>query len=333
MEETHPKAILLFSGGLDSILAARLLEEQGIEVTALHCTTPFTGDPSPRFKERMKRLFGINSLITKDLSPDFMPLLNSPPHGFGSQLNPCIDCKILFLKAGLEVMKEREAHLLATGEVVGQRPFSQRKGAMRIIEQEAGVEGILLRPLSAKLLPPTIPEESGLVDRERLLDIQGRSRKRQMEMARGYGLKEIPSPAGGCLLTDPGYCKRLRAMMELFDFTALQREMELLRLLRLGRHFRLEDGSILVVARNEAEAERLAGFQKGIELFSAGARGLLLKGDEEEGESLSRAAEILARYSKGVEGRGTVEYEDHHGGRGRLKVVPMPPEEVEEFLV
>ncbi len=334
MADIPPKAILLFSGGLDSILAANLLKEQGIEVTALHCTTPFTGDSSPRFRERMRRVFGINNLIIKDLSPEFLPLLYDPPRGLGSQMNPCIDCKILFLKAAREAMDKTGASFIATGEVVGQRPFSQRREAMELIEREAGVKGILLRPLSARLLPPTIPEEEGIVDRERLLEIQGRGRKPQLELARRYGLKEIPSPAGGCLLTDPGYCRRLKAIMPILSTPPSPKEMELLNLLKVGRHFGLEGNSILVVARNRAEAEWLVKLERGTKLSAAGVNGVLLNGGEGiEKPILTKAAEILARYVRGVEGRCTVEYEDGMERGGRLDVVPMPPEEVEGFLI
>jgi len=328
----RPKAVLLFSGGLDSILALKLLEEQGVDVLPLHLTTPFVGNPSKGFSNRMEALFGIEGLITKDLSLEFLPLLKSPPHGFGSQMNPCIDCKILFLKSAREVMEERGAAFLATGEVVGQRPFSQRKEAMRMIEREAGVEGILLRPLSARLLPPTLPEREGIVQRERLMAIQGRSRKPQLELAKRYGLKEIPSPAGGCLLTDPSYAKRLGNFLRISQDLNPENTLALLEVLRVGRHFNVER-SLLVVARNQAESTQLLNVPRGIRITSKEATGLLLFKESPSQDALRIAGRIVARYARGVEGVAPVEYEETRGLKRKTEVTPMPPEEVEEFLV
>ncbi len=325
------KAVVLFSGGLDSILTVKLLQDQGISTIALHCTTPFVGNPSDRFKDSLIKTYGIEEAIIKDLSLQFLPLLNHPKHGFGSQLNPCIDCKILFLRIAKEIMEEKEASFIATGEVLGQRPFSQRREAMELIEREAGVEGILVRPLSAKLLKPTIPETKGLVKREELLDIQGRSRKRQLELAKRYGLKEIPSPAGGCLLTDPSYSERLRRLLPFLNKLSPSDAIELLGVLRMGRLFMIDPEHLLIVARNDSEAKGLKALQRGTILTCNTSTGLMI--GEPEPKSLNRAAKILARYTRGVEGPIQVKYEVNRTSEEILEVTPMPPEKVEEFLV
>lgn len=193
-------AIVLFSGGLDSILAAKVLEEQGLEVVCLHCMSPFFG--SRHAVERWKKLYNLN-IVPLDVGREFIGMLcNWPPHGFGKVINPCVDCKIVLLKQAKKYMEKIGAKFLATGEVLGQRPMSQRRDTLFLISREADVRDCLLRPLSALHLPPTPMEENGLVDRERLLGISGRGRSGQLELAKKYGLVEIPTPAGGCTLTE-----------------------------------------------------------------------------------------------------------------------------------
>lgn len=193
-------AVALFSGGLDSILAVKVLEEQGLAVKSVHFVTPFFGKSAA--KSYWTRLYGLDLDIV-DISEEFVDMLrNGPEHGFGKTLNPCLDCKILLLRKARERMESLGARFLATGEVVGQRPMSQRRDTLNLISREAGVRDILLRPLSAQCLPPTPMEESGLVDRARLLKISGRGRKGQYELADKYGITEFPSPAGGCKLAE-----------------------------------------------------------------------------------------------------------------------------------
>ncbi|MCM8761412.1 MAG: hypothetical protein NC933_04695, partial [Candidatus Omnitrophica bacterium] len=198
------KAVVLFSGGLDSILATRLMMELGIEVACVHYYIEFAacggGETSA---VNAAKMLGVPIKIF-DITAEYLEMFRNPKHGYGANINPCIDCKILMLKKAKEYMAEIGASFLVTGEVLGERPMSQRRDALNIIEKNSGVRGILLRPLSAKLLVPTIPEAKGVVDREKLLDIQGRSRKIQMELAARFGIKEYPNPSGGCLLTDPG---------------------------------------------------------------------------------------------------------------------------------
>src|SRR4030067_1983115 len=210
------KAIALLSGGLDSTLAAKLVIEQGIELEALNFITVFcncTGRGETCLaSQRAVESLGI-PLKVFNVSEEYLDIVKRPQHGYGSNMNPCIDCRIFMLKKAKDYMKEGSASFLVTAEVLGERPMSQRKDAMRLIEKEAGLEGVILRPLSAKLLPPSIPEKEGWIDRERLLNIQGRSRKTQIELAAFFGIQDYTCPAGGCLLTDPGFAKRIKDLM------------------------------------------------------------------------------------------------------------------------
>jgi len=238
------KAIILFSGGLDSILVAKILKEQKIEILALNFKSPFFSEKNAKRAAEKLEI----PLKVIDISKDFLKILKNPKHGFGSQMNPCIDCKILMLRKSKEIMKKEKADFVATGEVLGERPFSQNKKAMEVIERESSLKGYLLRPLSAKLLKPTIPEIKGWVNREKLFDIFGRSRKRQIFLAKKFKIKWYPQPAGGCLLTDPEFSKRLKDLIEKFpDFD--ENDIELLK---IGRHF-WEDKIKIVVGRDHEE--------------------------------------------------------------------------------
>lgn len=249
------KAVVMFSGGLDSLLAARVLMEQGIDVHLFNLrvdcppieektgtvplsvsvgTVPvFSEDDAPA---RGARILGLP--LTRLSCPDeFLEMVKHPRYGYGANMNPCIDCKIQIMKKAREFMKKIGASFVATGEVLGERPMSQRHDTMMLIEKAAGMRRMIVRPLCAKLLDPTIPEETGLVDREKLLDIRGRSRKPQMELAAKFGITEYPSPAGGCQLTDPGFAARLDDLLKdnpNFDCNDFN-------LLKVGRHFRFRD--------------------------------------------------------------------------------------------
>ncbi len=244
------KAIALFSGGLDSILATRLILEQSIEVEAVNFMTSFYNCVSEA--QSAAGELGIKLKIF-DVNKKFFKVLKSPKYGYGSNLNPCIDCHIFMFKKADEYMKERGAQFLISGEVLGERPMSQNKMALKIIEKNSGLEGLILRPLSAKLLEPTIPEREGLVDREKLLDIKGRSRKPQIQLAKQFGISNYSSPAGGCLLTDPGFTGRMRDLMEHKE----NFEVNDVELLKTGRHFRLGEKVKLIVGRNKEENDKL----------------------------------------------------------------------------
>ncbi|KPK98867.1 MAG: hypothetical protein AMJ95_01960 [Omnitrophica WOR_2 bacterium SM23_72] len=247
------KAIALISGGLDSLLAAKLIQDQGIQIIPLHFKTPFCHYN----KDLQEKTRGLALLIKDNLGEDlrdvdirqeFLGLLEKPHHGFGSHMNPCIDCKILMLAKARQLLKEWQASFVVTGELLGQRPMSQHRQALQLIEKESGLEGILLRPLSAKRLPETIPEREGWVDRNRLSNFSGRTRRPQLELAQSLNLKDYPNASGGCLLTDPEFTKRLK---DLIDHHAFCRED--VELLRYGRHFRLSTKAKLIVGRNEKE--------------------------------------------------------------------------------
>lgn len=255
IEPMNRKAIVLFSGGLDSILAAKMMLEQGVEVLAVNfsaklcmCGSKPTGESAA---ESAARMLGI-PLKTVDITDDFLKIVKNPAHGYGANVNPCIDCKIYMLKHAKDMMEKTGASFLVTGEVLGERPMSQRMDTLNLIEKKAGVRGILLRPLTAKNLTPTLPEEEGLVDREKLLGISGRSRRPQMALAEKYGIDKYPNPAGGCLLTDPGFAKRVKDAIEHDEFNA-----DNLAILSVGRHFRLSEGTRLVVGRDEKENDIL----------------------------------------------------------------------------
>lgn len=319
------RALVLLSGGLDSSLALRLLMEQGVEPIGVHFVSPFFRSP---WAVKIAREWGV-PLLEVDITEEILQLLKAPPHGFGSQMNPCIDCHALMLRKTRELMEKVGASFVATGEVLDERPMSQNKSALRIVERESGLEGLLLRPLSAKLLPPTIPEKEGWVDREKLLDIRGRSRKRQMELAEKLGINDYPSPAGGCLLTDPQFAKRLK---ELMDNGELEREN--VELLKLGRHFRLRKGVKLVVGRNKEENQKLKELLRTGDTFlsahSHRGPSAILRGEVQD-EDIQLAGEILARYSDMEEGEKLrVKVRD---GEERIVEVEKPTEELVRRLM
>ncbi len=207
-------AIVLFSGGLDSLLAAKLLESQGLSVRCLHFSSPFFGASQAEIA-RLSKLHKLE-ILSCDIGRQFAALLRQgPAHGYGKTLNPCVDCKILILREARRYLAESGAHFLATGEVLGQRPMSQRRDSLHLIEREAGVRGLLLRPLSAKHLPPTQAEEQGLVARDKFLDLSGRGRNAQLELAARFGLAEVPTPAGGCRLTERENARRYWQLLSL----------------------------------------------------------------------------------------------------------------------
>ncbi len=243
------RALGLCSGGLDSTLAGLVLRDQGIDVEWITFETPFFSAAKAR---RASEKTGI-ALTVKPIYPIYITMLRNPPAGYGKQMNPCMDCHALMFKLAGEIMREKNFDFLFSGEVLGQRPMSQTKSALRYVEKHSGFDGYILRPLTAKNLPETVPEKEGLVNRERLLDFKGRGRKSQIALAEKYGLKDYPAPAGGCLLTDVGYSRRLK---DLFAHQADCTEEEL-HLLKYGRHFRINPQAKIIVGRTREDNENI----------------------------------------------------------------------------
>lgn len=322
------KAVSLFSGGLDSQLAVCLIRDQGIEVIAVNFVTPFFGAES-RFSEAASNL-GIE-YHEINIGTIYMDVLRNPVYGYGKNFNPCIDCHAFMLKNAAIYMQEIGASFLITGEVLGERPMSQNKSALSAVEKHSGCKGLILRPLSAKLLSPTIPEIEGWVDRNKLLDISGRSRIRQMQLADYYGIKDYPTPAGGCLLTQENYSKRLRRILAEKPNIVVE-EMDILR---VGRHFYIGDGVLLVVGRNHSENERLNKLAINNDYLlrvtdRPGPLGLVRSLKPDNHVDLELAAAIVARYSDARDLPQTQLAISRPGIEERtiMTVVPLSPAEV-----
>ena len=294
---------------MDSTLASALLLQQGIEVYGVNFNTGFCLTNHRRMMRNApaKKLRNEAVRAGKDLdfpleivniSREYLELITNPRYGYGKNANPCIDCRIMMLQKAREIMEREGADFIFTGEVIGQRPMTQMRGTLKLIERRAGLEGLILRPLSAKILPPTLPEERGLIDRERLKDFNGRSRKPQIALAKELDIDDYPQPAGGCcFLTDPGYARKF---FDLLDHRE-KREVtvEDFTLLKVGRHLRVKDNLKVIVGRNEKENDFLQFYVPQWTSFEVvGAPGplALLEGDDTD-ENRRIAAEITARYS------------------------------------
>ena len=251
------KAIALFSGGLDSTLAMKMIIDQGIEVLAVNINTGFgsTGDRYEHMKNMCDQVGAELKII--DIQSEFLQdVLFDPKHGYGKNFNPCIDCHAKMFAVAKRIMEHESASFLISGEVMGQRPMSQNKDALQTVLDESNCDGLLLRPMSAKALSPTIAETEGWVDREKLEGIIGRSRDRQLEMVKEIGLKDFESPGGGCLLTDENFSKKMNDFIKYDKF-----EVKDIPLMKFGRHLRLSDGAKLVVGRNKDENQHLQNIQ------------------------------------------------------------------------
>ncbi len=302
MTDRHKQitALALYSGGLDSTLACRVVSAQGINVVAVKFVTPFFGYELLQIQDEyirtIKETSGIN-VILKDVTVPYLELLKNPAHGYGKNFNPCIDCKIFLISEARKMMPEIGASFLVTGEVVGQRPMSQRRDTLRIIERESGCEGILVRPLCARNLVPTRAEEEGIIDRQQLLDFSGRNRKPQMQLADDFGITDYPSPAGGCILTDPILSERIQEYYE----TREQIIPADILLMMVGRQFKLPSGAWLVVGRNQSENIKIESLLQAddwlLEPKDIPGPSAILRYNSRP-EELETAAAIVARYSK-----------------------------------
>ena len=286
-----PVTIVLLSGGLDSVLSLKIVLSQGVRVKGLNFITPFLKEQ--KIVREQAEGFGI-PLVTIRLGEDYLDLVKRPKHGYGKYLNPCIDCRILMFKKAKAFLRSKLSFIV-TGEVLAQRPSSQYKNALLLIEKEAGLVGRVLRPLSAKLLPETIPEKQGLINRKELLAISGRSRKEQLKLAKNFGIKNYLSPAGGCLLTEEEFS------LKLADLFAHKKNVEIsdVEFLKVGRHFRLSPETKLIVGRNERENNLLLSLAGDDDFLLEvngipGPTGILESRSE---DSIPLAARIVARYS------------------------------------
>lgn len=297
--EEKKKVVALLSGGLDSRLAVKMMQNQGFDVTAVAIKTPFCDFDCGRgcgfeIRETADSL-GVD-LKTVYLGDDYIEMLKHPKHGFGSGMNPCIDCRSMMFKAGKKVMDEIGAEFIISGEVLGQRPMSQFAPALKTIEKESGLEGIIVRPLSAALLPPTKPELDGIIKRENLGMIRGRSRKEQLKMAHEFGFDNPPNAGGGCLLTDPAFAIRAK---DLFKHTENPNTNDI-DLLKIGRHFRFDGTTKFIVGRHKDENEMIKALAlPGDVLFDAKDHVgpiSLLRGQDSE-KNMKLAAAIALRYS------------------------------------
>lgn len=319
----------LCSGGLDSMLAGLILRGQGIEVEFVTFETPFFNAAKAR---KASGLTGI-PLTVRPIYPVYIKMLKNPPAGYGKHMNPCMDCHALMFKLAGEMMPEKKIDFLFSGEVVGQRPMSQNKTSLRYVEKHSGFAGYILRPLSAKNLPETIPEQEGLVNRELLLDIQGRGRKHQIDLANKFGITDYPAPAGGCLLTDAGYTIRLR---DLFDHQQDCTEAEL-HLLKYGRHFRMNPEAKLIVGRTEKDNENILNHLDPakdtvikVKKFP-GPIGLVPHGAKKD--TIFLAASICAGYSKAPSFSSTQIQVTSPNGREAIEVIAIPPEDVKKLMI
>ncbi|WP_456402551.1 hypothetical protein [Persephonella sp.] len=318
------KAVALYSGGLDSTLAIMLIQNQGIDVTALNFYTGFcitetkrrrgekredgTHYMNPALKYAAKYKFKLEII---DISDEYYSIVTNPKYGYGSNINPCIDCRALMYKKAKELMERIGADFIISGEVLNQRPMSQHLHAMKLIEREAGVEGLVVKPLSAKVLPPTIPEKEGWIDREKLEGIVGRSRKRQFELAKLFGIDEFEQPAGGCCyLTDENFARKYTECINTEGYIS----REDLYLLTIGRHFRLPSGTKVIVSRNEGEGNFLRGLKERYWFFEPIGKGAVALAKPIEDRDLTEdeikyISDLVARYSKtDSEGKINVKY-------------------------
>lgn len=319
------RALALFSGGLDSSLAIKMVKNQGIEVIALNFVSYFFGGKNERADKAAKDLgVQIEYIDFKEIHKE---IVLNPPSGYGKNMNPCIDCHALMIKVAGSLMEKYGASFIITGEVLGQRPMSQNSQALKRVEKMSGMEGYLVRPLSAKIMPVTIPEEKGWLDRSKLGDLNGRGRTRQMELAENMGVIDYPSPGGGCLLTDPGYSKRLKLLKQ----DGMFEKIEMFDLIKTGRFYRIESGKYLIVARDEGHNQKLPEYfdKSSFNISSGKTAGPTIIGiGEFSEEDINTAKELFARYSK-TKGNGEtcLRYNGEEESIGEID-----HEKIEEFM-
>ncbi|GAA0125903.1 MULTISPECIES: DUF814 domain-containing protein [Clostridium] len=324
------RALAMISGGLDSILAAKLMKDQGIEVIGICFKSYFFNEDSAR---RMVDQIGVR-LEVVDFSKEHFEMVKNPKNGYGKNMNPCIDCHAMMMRYSGELLEKFQADFIITGEVLNQRPMSQNRTALDKVKKESGIGNKILRPLCAKNLQPTEMEQQGLVDREKLLDISGRSRKVQMELAEKWGIKEYPSPAGGCKLTEPNYSKRLKDILQ----NKKDVEEREIQLLRFGRHFRVSENAKIISTRTADEAEhikKLLGKDDTIFLARDFKGSMVIGVGELSQEDIEFAAKVTARYSKGKDSEKVVVKYGKYGkpSNNIIEVETITDKELDKYIV
>ena len=340
----QPKAVALISGGLDSLLAAKVMLEQGVHVEGINFYTGFcveghTHAIRQRDKDKPKRnnaLWSAEQLGIKlhivDIVEEYKDVLLNPKHGYGANMNPCLDCKIFMVQKAQQWIEENGFDFIITGEVIGQRPMSQRRDTMPVISRESGAQDRLLRPLCAKNLPATLPEREGWVDREKMYDFSGRGRKPQMALAAKFGFVDYAKPAGGCcFLTDESYSAKL---VDLWDARGTREyEMDDIMLLKVGRHIRPSPHFKLIIGREEGENKFMQGYTKSyisLKTISHGGPLTLLDGVANDAD-LELAARITARFSQGKNAdKVTIDIKRTNGEVVTLDVAPLPLSDMQE---
>ncbi len=313
-------ALALYSGGLDSILAVKLVASLGVRVICVKFVTPFFDyellDQQEEYAQEVMEKYGLEVLLY-DLSDNYLDLLHNPSHGFGKNFNPCIDCKILMCTRIKEMMEQYDASFLISGEVLGQRPMSQRRDTLQVIERDSDNRGLLLRPLSAQLMTPTLAETEGWIDREKLLNFSGRGRARQISLAKEFGITDFPTPAGGCILADPILSDRIAKIYKgNFIIRAEDIKISDIRLLLVGRQFQLQHGGWLILGRNEKENGKIESLAEvgdillhmpdrpGPTALLRGKSDVLLSAESVD-PVLQEAAGLVVRYGKKIKGEET----------------------------
>lgn len=324
------RALAMMSGGLDSLLAAKIIKDQGIDVIGICFRSYFFNEKNAL---RMTKQIGI-PLEVVDFSKEHFELVKNPEHGWGKNMNPCIDCHAMMMNYSGELLKKFNADFIITGEVLGQRPMSQNKQALNTVKKISGFSDKILRPLCAKNLEPTEMEKNGLVDREKLLDISGRSRKVQMELAKKYNIVDYPSPAGGCKLTEPNYSIRLKKALEI-DENISEKS---LYLLSYGRHFLSDNNTTIIVTRTGDEAEKVKQIIDNEDTVflvanSTGAMAIISGNSTEKDKEL--AARLVARYSKAKdENTVSIKY-GNYGTKftNEINVKPADEELINKYII
>ncbi len=327
MKREH-SCFALFSGGLDSILAVLHMQKLGYRVLPIFFSTPFFG--ADKARETAKKI-GLD-LIVHDLTDLHLKMLENPKYGYGKNMNPCIDCHgLMFHEAG-KLMKEYNVDFIISGEVMGQRPMSQRKDALNAVGKLSEIKDLLVRPLSQKLLNDTLPIREGWVKKEEMLDIQGRNRKRQMKMAEDYGINFYPSPGGGCLLTDTGFSRKLKDLMQ---YNMINKRS--IEFLKTGRHLRLNNNVKLIIGRNEKENNIISELASNEIVLQAknfpGPLGIIQSNEKLKIEDIKLCGSIILRYNSKVEKSVIIQYGKNFEFNDEFEVDKMAEENVKQYLI